>query len=216
MRMIAVAAGLILCVTGAGADEAAGRAPAGRTVMVAPFSVPAEVMAGPDAGGLGGALSAMVTTALVQSGRFVVVTRPDVEAPAPWSSSVVPELPGRGGTDLPAHELVVAGTVTELSQSARESGFSLGFGLGRARHGLAPQSVTGRVALDVRVVEAATGRILLAYTVRESFKARGVSARVERGALSLEQAAARRAPLAEAARRAAESAVRRMVEAMGR
>jgi curli biogenesis system outer membrane secretion channel CsgG len=184
-------------------------------VAVAPFALPPDFMADPGAAGLGSGLAAMLTTALVESQRFVVVERPALDAlPLPGSALVVPEVEGPRAGGLHPHQLLLIGTVTEFTQSARESGFTLGLGLGSARVGLSPQTVTGRVALDIRAVDPATGQVVAAYSVRESFKAKGVSASLERGELSLGRSHLARTPVGEAARRAVQAAVARLSEAL--
>lgn len=217
MRVVAML--ITLAVVAQGAEAAAARGIEGprRTVAVAPFALPADFMMEPGAAGLGSGLAAMMATALMESQRFVVVERSEPDPlQALASSAVIPEVLAARPGAVPAHQLLLIGTVTEFSQSARESGFTFGLGVGSARLGLSPQSVTGKVALDVRAVDPATGQLVAAYSVRESFKAKGVSATLERGALSLGRSDLHRTPVGEAARRAVIAAVERLSEALAK
>jgi hypothetical protein len=208
---------VLLTLAMAGPAAAAARAaegPAYRwTVAVAPVTLPPDLLAEPGAAGLGEGLAAVLTTALVDSGRFVVVERP-AGAAVPASLDVVPSVPGPPAAEAPPHQLLLMAAVTELSQARRESGFSIGLGLGATRLGLSPQKVTGRVALDVRAVDSESGRVVAAFSVHESFTARAVSAGLERGALTLGRTQAGRTPAAEAARRALHAAVERLGPAL--
>jgi curli biogenesis system outer membrane secretion channel CsgG len=184
---------------------------------VASFQLPPDFMADPAAAGLGGALAAMMTTALVASERFVVVERPDVGPPAGFGAGlVIPDAtaPPASAAAAPAHQLVLIGTVTEFSQAVSESGFSIGLGIAGAKLGVSPQTTVGKVALDVRAVDAASGQVAAAFSVRETFKAKGAAATLAHGESTVGRTDQRRTPVGEAARRAVEAAVARLAGAL--
>jgi curli biogenesis system outer membrane secretion channel CsgG len=188
-----------------------------RTVAVASFQLPPDFMADPAAAGLGGALAAMMTTALVASERFIVVERPDVGPAAPFGAAgVIPiaEVAPPPTGAVPAHQLVVVGTVTEFSQATSESGFSIGLGIGGAKVGLSPQTTVGKVALDLRAVDAASGQVVAAFSVRETFKTKGATTTLTQGEATVGRTDQRRTPVGEAARRAVQAAVERLSAAL--
>ena len=184
-----------------------------RTVAVASFQLPPDFMADPAAAGLGGALAAMMTTALVASERFIVVERPDLGAASPFGAAgVIPiaDVAAPPSGAVPAHQLVLVGTVTEFSQATSESGFSIGLGIGGAKLGLSPQTMVGKVALDLRAVDTASGQVVAAFSVRETFKTKGATATLAHGEATIGRTDQRRTPVGEAARRAVQAAVDRL------
>ncbi|HEY7511243.1 MAG TPA: CsgG/HfaB family protein [Vicinamibacteria bacterium] len=214
MRAVATLITLTMLAAEARADlRGATQAPR-RTVAVASFQLPPDFMADPAAAGLGPGLAAMMTTALVASERFVVVERPEPAPAAFGGPGVILEAPAppAAGEGTAAHQLVIVGTVTEFSQAVSESGFSIGLGLGGAKLGLAPQTTVGKVAFDLRAVDAASGQVVAAFSVRESFKTKGATTTVTHGEASVGRTDQRRTPVGEAARRAVEAAVRRLSE----
>jgi hypothetical protein len=72
----------------------------------------------------------------------------------------------------------------------------------------------GKVAFDLRAVDAANGQVVAAFSVRESFKTKGATTTVTHGEASVERTDQRRTPVGEAARRAVEAAVRRLSQAL--
>jgi curli biogenesis system outer membrane secretion channel CsgG len=120
------------------------------------------------------AVTAMLATALEQSGRFIVAERDNLNqvlneqelasnkltqgsaAPAP-------------GNVIPAQYLVV-GSVSELSDTDRGSGIGLGFG----GIGLTLSGQKGSVALDLRLVNTRTGQVEDSFTLRRTLSATGL------------------------------------------
>ena len=216
MRAVTMLIMLAALAAEARADQPATAERPRRTVAVASFQLPPDFMADPAAAGLGGGLAAMMTTALVASERFLVVERPELGAPGGLGSgTVIPETiaPAASGA-IPAHQFVIVGTVTEFSQATSESGFSIGLGFGGAKLGLSPQTTVGKVAFDLRAVDALSGQVVAAFSVRESFKAKGATTTLTHGEATLGRSDQRRTPVGEAARRAVEAAVGRLAAAL--
>ena len=126
---------------------------------------------------IGDGLREMLETALFESLRFNVLDRPDVKGMTPEqmlsASKVARPGPKKMGTQMDVAELLIYGTVTEFEAEA--SAASLKAGLpGTGDSGLV-QTARGSVkrknahmAIDIRVVDAASGRIVAARRISGS------------------------------------------------
>ncbi len=120
----------------------------------------------------GTGMADMLTTALVQSGRYTVLERAEIdrvlqEQDLGASGVVTPQSATAVGQMLGA-EIVVFGSITEFGYRDRSTG-------GRTRRlGIGVESQSAVVAADVRMVNASTGEIVAADDVRESRSARGL------------------------------------------
>jgi curli biogenesis system outer membrane secretion channel CsgG len=126
-------------------------------------------------GTVGEGMADMLTTALVQTDRYRVLERQEIqnlikEQNLGASGAVTAESAAQIGKLLGV-ELAVFGSVSEFGHSKSNVGGTLkkkGFGLG-----LKSQSAT--VAVDVRFVDTSTGEVVAAETVRKSESKRGIS-----------------------------------------
>jgi curli biogenesis system outer membrane secretion channel CsgG len=115
----------------------------------------------------------MLVTDLVQSERYIVLERAEINAVLDeqnlgTSGVVTAESAAKVGQMLGA-EIVVFGAITEFGYKERSTG-------GRTRRlGLGVKSTTAVVATDVRMVNATTGEIIAAESVRKSESKRGLS-----------------------------------------
>ncbi len=188
-----------------------------RTVAVADFNAKTDFLEQYGQVDLGGGLAAMLTTALVESGQFIVVERARLD-----SVLYEQELAAAGAT-APGHDspvagltgvqLLIMGSVTEFSQTTRGKGFGIGLGFGGRSGSLSPQSRTGTVAMDVRVIDTGTSEIVASYSVRESIKSRSLDLSFSEHGLDLSHSNFRETSLGQAARQAIGAAVRRFSEA---
>lgn len=121
----------------------------------------------------GEGMADMLVTDLVQSDRYIVLERSEINAVLDeqnlgTSGVVTAESAARVGEMLGA-EIVVFGAITEFGYKERSTG-------GRTRRlGLGVKSTTAVVATDVRMVNATTGEIVAAESVRKSESKRGLS-----------------------------------------
>lgn len=132
---------------------------------------------------IGGGLGSMLTTALVESQRFIVVERANIaqvlsEQELKGSGAVNP-LTGPDLGNLIGAQLLLYGTVTEFDTDEKGGGFSLGASGGSGGGGLfgaaggllgaalSHQSSSGAVAIDLRIVDTTTGQVLETHRVRE-------------------------------------------------
>jgi curli biogenesis system outer membrane secretion channel CsgG len=119
---------------------------------------------------IGDGMADMLTTALVNSGRFIVLERDALD-------SVLSEQDlgasgrVRSGTaasigEIEGAELLVVAAVTEFDANSGGTSGSIGGGnLGRALGALAGGSRSAHMAIDLRVVDATTSRVLAATSV---------------------------------------------------
>lgn len=121
----------------------------------------------------GDGMSDMLTTALVQSGRFTVIEREQLH-------HVLAEQDfGQSGrvTDQTAPQLgkllgvaaVVYGSVSEFGYLASDTGGSL-----TGQFGVGLSKTTARVSIDVRMIDTTTGEILMADTASDEKSQRGL------------------------------------------
>lgn len=116
---------------------------------------------------IGDGLREMLVTALHNSGRYVVLERMDLPGLAAEQQFSRSRL-ARQGAALPDRQMEVAeitvyGAVTEFLSDARGSGFEIG--LPKLPFSVGRQSSKAHLALDVRVVDVASGRILAAQRI---------------------------------------------------
>jgi len=120
----------------------------------------------------GDGMADMLITALVKSGRYIVVERTELdrvmkEQELGLSGAVTSETAARVGELLGA-QMAVLGTVSEFGYSQSEKG-----GITK-RFGIGVKSQKATVAVDVRMVDASTGEILTAENVRQEKSKKGL------------------------------------------
>jgi curli biogenesis system outer membrane secretion channel CsgG len=147
---------------GAGAGYGAGPAYGGRagkaTVAVGDFQVKAATASQ----AIGDGLREMLVTALHNSGDFIVVERMDIPGLAAEQALSRSRM-ARPGAAIPEAQMDVAdvmvyGAVTEFE--AEEGGSGLTLGVPKLPFSFGRQTKTAHMAIDVRLVDVTTGRIL--------------------------------------------------------
>ncbi len=183
-----------------------------RTVAVGKFDAIGAFTAKYGEWDIGGGLAAMLTTALAESGRFVVVERAnlaqvlgeqELKAGGIASPETGPQL-GR----LTGVQLLIYGSVTEFGHDEKGGGFSFGFSGARVPLGLSQQSTSGTVGMDIRVVDTTSGVVLETHRVRESIATEGWDISTGYKGISFGTNQFEKTPLGPAAR----SAIARAVE----
>lgn len=190
-----------------------------RTVAVARFTtLPQFDLAQGGPADVGGGLAAMLTTALVDSGRFLVVERPQLEDVFSEQQLSANRLVNRESRVEPGQlvgaQWLITGHVTELSESVKGGGFSIGANIGGGTLGISPKKRVGTVAMDVRVIDTTTGAVVSSIQARESVTSRsiGFSAAVED--VDLASSRFNKTSVGQAARRAIEQVVHRLAETL--
>ncbi len=125
----------------------------------------------------GDGMADMLTTALVESGRYVVLERSEIdrilqEQDLGVAGIVTPETAAQVGRTLGA-EILVFGAVTEFGYKSKTTGGRFG-GVSVGK-----KSSEATVAVDVRLVNATTTLIVAAKNVRETEKKSGFDVQVE-------------------------------------
>ena len=160
-------------------------------------------------------LTEMLTTALVETGRFVVIERAQIdqiltEQDLGASGRVNPETAAEQGAVIGAAALI-SGGITEYSYTSS----SLGGGLDVLKAiRVTRQELTAMVALDIRVLDAVTSEVLFSKRTEGEASSRSTSADVEIGDQEFSMAAAATTPLGQASRQAIEDAVQAIVTAL--
>lgn len=122
---------------------------------------------------VGEGMSDMLTTALVQSGRFRIFERSQLESVMQeqglgMTGAVVEQTAAQAGKLLGA-ELIVMGAVTEFGVSKGEGGTRLG------KIKIGAQTLKAIVAVDIRLVDANSAEIIWSGTVRKEESKTGLS-----------------------------------------
>jgi len=189
-----------------------------RTVAVGKFTATGAFTAKYGNWDVGGGMAAMLTSALVESNRFIVVERAGLQ-------NILSEqqLKGAGLTNpttgpsrgkLIGVQMLIFGAVTEFGDSDEGGGFSIGGsggGIGNLLSGaLSRQSATGTVAIDVRLVDTTSGQVLETHTIREEIESSGWDLSGGFKGISLGTNQFYKTPLGQAARSVITKAVQRI------
>jgi curli biogenesis system outer membrane secretion channel CsgG len=119
---------------------------------------------------IGDGMADMLTTALFQSGRFIVLERGAIDDVLAEQDLIASGRVREGAStrinELEDAELLVVAAVTEFSENASGTRGSVGGGrLGRVIGGIAGGSSSAHMAIDLRIIDTSTGRILAATSV---------------------------------------------------
>lgn len=167
---------------------------------------------------IGGGLAAQLTTALVDSGRFIVVERGELasvlrEQEMGLQKIVSRETAPQAGR-MAGAQMLVRGSVTEFDQRVSGEGFRIGIGRATAGAGLATESSEGRIGIDLRLIDTTTGQVLQSHRVEERVSSRGVAADINVRQLSFGGDSFNKTELGQATRQAIGKAVALIVQAM--
>jgi curli biogenesis system outer membrane secretion channel CsgG len=176
-----------------------------RTVTVGKFDAIGAFTARYGDWDIGGGLSAMLTTALVDSGKFIVVERANLS-----QILTEQELSGSGVAlggpklgQLSGVQMLIYGSVTEFGVEDEGGGFGIGIaGSGFLSSALGIRGSSGSVAMDIRLVDTTTGQVVESHTVKEPIKSTGVDVSFGYEGLSMGGDKFWKTPLGEASRRA--------------
>lgn len=130
---------------------------------------------------IGSGMADMLTTALVKSGKFMVIERQQLEAVLKeqamgLSGAITPQSAAQVGKLLGV-ELMVIGSVNEFGEKEGRVGGSVGSRLGGKLGGInrvGVETKTARVGLDIRLVNTTTGEIVAAEGIAEEESKKGL------------------------------------------
>jgi curli biogenesis system outer membrane secretion channel CsgG len=183
-----------------------------RTVAVYRFASKSDFNLRYGIADLGGGLSAMLTSALVESGQFIVVERETVSDVLSEQELTASSLVKQEGAQMPGNllgaSLIIKGAITEFNESAGGGGF----GVGVAGVGVGMKSRKAVVGLVIQVIDATTGQILSTFSVRESASGKTFSVDVARNGVDTGFSKFFETSIGQAARKAINTAVQRFAD----
>jgi len=183
-----------------------------KTIAVARFDANGAFLSRYGGTSLGGGLAAQMATELEHSGRFIVVERAELGSVLQEQEMALSGLTGaptsaRAGQLIGA-QLLVRASVTEFSESDEGSGFSIGGPIsGSFGSVLGTRTRRGTVAIDVRVIDTTSGRVVASHRVAREIKRTSLSLQGTGHGTSLGYDTFQRTPLGTATREAISEAV---------
>lgn len=161
---------------------------------------------------IGGGMAAMLSTALVESQRFIVVERANVQQVLAEQELKGQKLtaPGTGPElgRLIGAQYLIYGAITEFGAADSGGGLSVGLpNLGPVGLNLGTQGTKGSVAMDIRVVDTTTGELMENFTVKEKIESSSLDVGVNVKQMSFGGNKFNKTPLGEACRRCITKAV---------
>ncbi|TDQ82911.1 curli biogenesis system outer membrane secretion channel CsgG [Dongia mobilis] len=196
-----------------------------RVVAVARFDAAGSFTAVYGNWDVGGGLEAMLITALLESKRFIVVERAQIQPilaeQQMKASGVTSPTTGPGVGNITGVHAFIIGSVTSFGVDESGGGFSLGAGgsgglLGGVVGGLSQQSQSGKVTIDVRYVNATTSQIMQTVTISEEIENTSWDLSAGYKGMSIGTNQFYKTPLGEATRRAITRAVQQLATEVGK
>lgn len=196
-----------------------------RVVAVARFDAVGSFTAVYGNWDVGGGLEAMLITALLESKRFIVVERAQIQPilaeQQMKASGVTSPTTGPGVGNLTGVHAFIVGSVTEFGVNDSGGGMSLGAGgsgglLGGIVGGVSQQSQSGKVTIDVRYVNATTSQIMQTVTISEEIDNSSWDISAGYKGVSMGTNQFYKTPLGEATRRAITRAVQQLAVEAGK
>jgi curli biogenesis system outer membrane secretion channel CsgG len=194
-----------------------------RVVAVARFDAVGSFTAVYGNWDVGGGLEAMLITALMESGRFIVVERAQIqpilaEQQMKQSGLVNPTTGPAPGNITGVHAFII-GSVTSFGAADKGGGVSVGAGgtgglLGGLSGGLSQQSQSGKVTIEMRYVNATTSQIMDTVTISEDIKSSSWSLNAGYKGVALGTNQFYNTPLGEATRSCITRAVQQLATEM--
>lgn len=189
-----------------------------RTISVGRFDAIGAFTAKYGSWDIGGGLSAMMTSALVESERFIVVERANLQQVLSEQELKAAGLTsagtGPGAGKLTGVQFLVFGSVTEFGVDDEGGGFSLGAsggGLGNLfSAALSQQSASGTVAIDIRLVDSTSGQVVENHRLKEEISSSGWDISGGYQGISLGTNQFYKTPLGQAVRNVITTAVQRI------
>jgi curli biogenesis system outer membrane secretion channel CsgG len=186
-----------------------------KRIAVAKFDAHGAFMSVYGGWDIGGGLAAQLTTALVNSGHFIVVERAELasvlrEQELGLTGIVSKETAAQVGQVLGA-QILVRGAVTEFEQRAGGGGLRLGVASGPFGGALGAQSTAGIVGMDLRLIDTTTGQVVRSRRAESKIEQRGLSADINVQQVTFGGDAFDKTVLGQATRQAIERAVAEIV-----
>lgn len=169
---------------------------------------------------IGGGLGAMLASALAESERFIVLERANINQVLTEQEMVGSKVTsGTMGPDLGKMlgvQYMLYGAVTEFGDADKGGGFSVGLSGGSLGDlfggGLSRQSTSGSVAMDIRLVDTTSGRIIDTIRVQEEIDSTGWDVSAGYSGINLGTNQFQKTPLGKASRSAITKVVQHLAD----
>ena len=165
---------------------------------------------------VGDGLASMLTTALVESQWFHVPERGGLASllneKKLQTSNLVDTANQTGRMTLAQY--LIFGSVTEFGGGRKGSGLSIGSSFGGALGGLGVNKKTGRISLDLRLIDTSSGNVLASFTVSEKVSRTGTALQTSYKGVAMGGDQFVKTPLGEASRAALKQAVVRIAQVL--
>jgi curli biogenesis system outer membrane secretion channel CsgG len=186
-----------------------------RSIYVDQISASGPISNDPSGWDVSGGLSAMLTTALTESQRFIVVDRSTIgvlqgEHDLAKSLAENGQIVAASGHVIPA-QYAVSGMVTEFGVSSGTSAGVAGIG-GVLDNALSMSHASGKIAIDFKVTSARTMAVIGTFVVSKSISNSSVGFTGSYKGMSFGDTTFWNTPLGEATREAMNEAVNKIVQ----
>ena len=166
---------------------------------------------------VGGPIAAMLTTALSESGQFIVVERDAIaalvtEMDMAKNGVTTGTAAPKPGNVLPAQFLVV-GSITDYTATGPGSGNGAGLSFGGAT-ALTLGGSTGNIAIDLRIVDTRTSAVVKAFSVHQKLTSMNIGLSSSFSGVPVASNAFFNSPLGAATRKALNDAVVQIAQAL--
>ena len=172
----------------------------------------------------GGGISAMLVTSLLDTEKFIVLERSQIQTVLSEQQmageGVIAAGTGPALGQLYGAQLIVFGSITEFGDDFKGSGKSMGFSSADPEMpsgaSAAHEKSEGKIGMDIRIVDSTTGAIVSSFRVEEPISKQGRDASADLQGFSLGSSKFSRTPLGEASRRVVLRAVAEIAKAAGK
>jgi curli biogenesis system outer membrane secretion channel CsgG len=147
-----------------------------KTIAVSKFDAVGSFVAQHGGWDIGGGLAAMLTSELARTNRFVVVERPDLDSVLREKQMALTGVSrGVSGQPLLGAQTIVRGSVTTFEQDNSGGGLNLGLNLPGFNGGTAGRTMSGHIAIELRLIDAETGAVLSTSRVEKKVRSRSLA-----------------------------------------
>lgn len=157
----------------------------------------------------GGGLAAMLESELTQSDLFRVANRSRLDAALyeqQLSANGLTAAPVAQAGGLVGAQYLIEGTVTDFTLAEKGGGVSLGGTVSGVLGGISPQSRTGNVSIDFRVMDSTSNEVVASFTVSKKVRSRSIALSASKSGFKVGANSFENTPLGDAAREAMQEA----------
>ncbi len=163
---------------------------------------------------IGEGMADQLATALIKTGRFVVVERQALsevlsEQELGQTGIIKKETSAKVGQVLGA-QILIRGAVTEFEQAESGGGAGIGF----RGFNIGGKSSNAHVGIDIRLIDSSSGQVLTSHNAVGKAESSGIAVGVSRGMVDFGADSFKNAPIGQATRQAIEEAVNFIVNTM--